>query len=118
MNTEQIIKATKVLEGAKVMVVNRYFNEFQDAIITAINALALIKEQEERIKELEVQDTERLSHIQRLNECRIAAEEQARKANAELEELRAYNGTLQKENKYLRERLAEEAKIKEDMKGK
>jgi hypothetical protein len=76
MNTEQIIKATKVLEGAKVMVVNRDFNEFQDAIITAINALALIKE------------------------------------------IQAHNENLKKENKYLRESLADEREHKEDMKGK
>jgi FtsZ-binding cell division protein ZapB len=76
MNTEQIIKATKVLEGAKVMVENRDFNEFQDAIITAINALALIKELQAQIE------------------------------------------NLKKENKYLRESLADERKHKEDMKGK
>lgn len=79
------------------------------------NLEAQIKEQEERIKELEAQDTERVKHIQTLNDCRIAAEEQAKKANAEIEELRAYNETLQRENKYLRERLAEEAEVKEDM---
>ena len=81
------------------------------------NLEAQIKEQEERIKELEAQDTERVKHIQTLNDCRIAAEEQARNANAEIEELRAYNETLQRENKYLRERLAEEAELKEDMEG-
>ena len=53
MEKEQIVKALEVLEGAKVSVMNRDFNEFQTAIITAINALSLIHEQEKRIEELE-----------------------------------------------------------------
>jgi regulator of replication initiation timing len=39
-------------------------------------------------------------------------------ALALIKELQAHNENLKKENKYLRERLAEEAEIKEDMKGK
>ena len=39
-------------------------------------------------------------------------------ALALIKELQAHNENLAKENKYLRERLAEEAEIKEDMKGK
>jgi predicted nuclease with TOPRIM domain len=40
------------LEGAKVMVANRDFDEFQNAIITAINALAIIKELTEENEKL------------------------------------------------------------------
>lgn len=43
LTKEQIVKATETLEGAKVMVANRDFDEFQNAIITAINALTIIK---------------------------------------------------------------------------
>lgn len=42
----------------------------------------------------------------------------AKDALALIKELQAHNENLKKENKYLRERLAEEAEIKEDMKGK
>ena len=44
LTKEQIMMATKTLEGAKVMVANRDFDEFQNAIITAINALTIVKE--------------------------------------------------------------------------
>jgi cell division septum initiation protein DivIVA len=50
---EQIMRATETLEGAKVMVANRDFDEFQNAIITAINALTIVKElteENERLK--------------------------------------------------------------------
>ena len=94
MNTEQIIKATKVLEGAKVMVANRDFNEFQDAIITAINALALIKEQQEELTFC----YDKLTELEK--ECLG---------------LSLHNITLKKEKKYLEDRLKEEMEIKEDM---
>ncbi len=43
-NREQIAMAIKILEGAEVVVFNRDFDEFQSAIITAINALTLVEE--------------------------------------------------------------------------
>lgn len=43
-NREQIEKAAEILEGAKVMVLNRDFDDFQNAIITALNTFALVKE--------------------------------------------------------------------------
>lgn len=43
-NGEQITKAAEILEGAKVMVLNRDFDDFQNAIITALNTFALVKE--------------------------------------------------------------------------
>lgn len=43
-NREQITKAAEILEGAKVMVLNRDFDDFQNAIITALNTFELIKE--------------------------------------------------------------------------
>lgn len=43
-NREQITKAAEILEGAKVMVLNRDFDDFQNAIITALNTFALVKE--------------------------------------------------------------------------
>jgi hypothetical protein len=97
MTTEQIIKATKVLEGAKVMVANRDFNEFQDAIITAINALALIKE-------LLAENTGLKTALETMKGV--------------VKDYEHHNENLLKENKYLRERLAEEMEHKEDMKGK
>lgn len=48
-------------------------------------------------------------------DCRRELE---RNALALIKELQAHNENLKNENKYLRERLAEEAEIKEDMKGK
>jgi nitrate/TMAO reductase-like tetraheme cytochrome c subunit len=51
LTKEQIVKATETLEGAKVMVANRDFDEFQNAIITAINALTIIKEHTEKTEE-------------------------------------------------------------------
>lgn len=54
INREQVEKAIKTLEGAKVMVANRDFKEFQMAVITAINALSLIRElteENERLKD-------------------------------------------------------------------
>lgn len=44
--------------------------------------------------------------------------EMPKDALALFKEFQAHNENLQKENKYLRERLAEEAEVKEDMKGK
>ena len=52
LNREQIEKAIKTLEGAKVMVANRDFKEFQMAVITAINALSLIRELTEENEKL------------------------------------------------------------------
>ena len=52
LTKEQIMMATKTLEGAKVMVANRDFDEFQNAIITAINALTIVKELTEENKKL------------------------------------------------------------------
>ncbi len=52
LTKEQIMRATETLEGAKVMVANRDFDEFQNAIITAINALTLIKELTEENEKL------------------------------------------------------------------
>lgn len=52
LNREQIVKATETLEGAKVMVANRDFDEFQNAIITAINALTIVKELTEENEKL------------------------------------------------------------------
>lgn len=49
---EQIMRATETLEGAKVMVANRDFDEFQNAIITAINALTIVKELTEENEKL------------------------------------------------------------------
>lgn len=57
-NREQIVKAAATLEGAKVMVANRDFSEFQDAIITALNALALIRELAEENERLRASCTE------------------------------------------------------------
>ena len=53
-NREQIEKAAEILEGAKVMVLNRDFDDFQNAIITALNTFALVKElieENERLNE-------------------------------------------------------------------
>jgi predicted nuclease with TOPRIM domain len=52
LTKEQIMRAAETLEGAKVMVANRDFDEFQNAIITAINALAIIKELTEENEKL------------------------------------------------------------------
>lgn len=52
LNREQIVKAKEILEGAKVMVLNRDFDDFQSAIITAINALTIIKELTEENEKL------------------------------------------------------------------
>jgi hypothetical protein len=52
LTKEQIVKATETLEGAKVMVANRDFDEFQNAIITAINALTIVKELTEENEKL------------------------------------------------------------------
>lgn len=52
LNREQINSALKTLEGAKVMVANRDFNDFQNAIITAINALSTVEKlTEETVRE-------------------------------------------------------------------
>jgi predicted nuclease with TOPRIM domain len=51
-NREQIEKAAEILEGAKVMVLNRDFDDFQNAIITALNTFALIKELTEENEKL------------------------------------------------------------------
>ena len=51
-NREQIGKAAEILEGAKVMVLNRDFDDFQNAIITALNTFALVKELAEENEKL------------------------------------------------------------------
>ena len=51
-NGEQITKAAEILEGAKVMVLNRDFDDFQNAIITALNTFALVKELTEENEKL------------------------------------------------------------------
>jgi hypothetical protein len=43
-NRGQIERAAEILEGAKVMVLNRDFDDFQNAIITALNTFKLVKE--------------------------------------------------------------------------
>lgn len=53
-NREQITKAAEILEGAKVMVLNRGFDDFQNAIITALNTFALVKELTEENEDLRV----------------------------------------------------------------
>lgn len=59
LKEEQIKRAIKTFEGARVIVANRDFDEFQDAIITAINALSLIKKltaENERLRRLRTID--------------------------------------------------------------
>ena len=51
-NREQVENAAEILEGAKVMVLNRDFDDFQNAIITALNTFALVKELTEKNEKL------------------------------------------------------------------
>jgi regulator of replication initiation timing len=90
MTTEQIIKALAdaIALGIKYHRVDAHL---------LIDALEVIKEQ--------------LGKIKGLNSALDALRDVAK-------DYEHYNENLKKENKYLRERLAEEAEIKEDMKGK
>lgn len=58
LKAEQITRAIKILEGARVIVANRDFDNFQDAIITAINALNQVKELTEENERLHASCTE------------------------------------------------------------
>lgn len=110
MTTEQIIKALECCTSANSVSACMsgcplYEKEDCECINddTALDkyALALIKEQQAQIKVLEAD--------------RNNYKEWYVQAVGEIKELQAHNENLIKENKYLRERLKEEAELKEDM---
>ena len=101
MNTEQVIKA---LECCSKDDCDNCPNGFGNCYANLAGyALALIKEQQAQIKVLEAD--------------RNNYKEWYVQAVGEIKELQAQNENLLKENKYLRERLAEEMEHKEDMEG-
>ena len=107
MTTEQIIKALECCfinqncNGCPMY--NGITTQKGCLEVACKNALALIKEQQAQIKVLEAD--------------RNNYKEWYVQAVGEIKEFQAHNENLKKENKYLRERLAEEMEHKEDMEG-
>lgn len=114
MNTEQAIKALECcnsIGGCKICpyALNGQPDIYGDCVTKMTEGtLALIKEQQEEI--------EKYKKLADLNEqdnkdtCELLFKEEEK-----CKDLQAHNENLRRENKYLRERLAEEAEIKEDM---
>ena len=96
MNTEQIIKALECF-WHRILTSKLAEKVTEDEITAIINAVIIIKEQQKELTFC----YDKLTELEK--ECLG---------------LSLHNITLKKENKYLRESLAEEAKIKEDMEGK
>ena len=102
MTTEQIIKALECCCTPSFSCDEcPYCNDSHCPTNLRKDAVALIKEQQAEIERLKLE--------------KEGAEAGAMEA---IKELQAQVENLKKENKYLRERLAEEAEINEDMKGK
>lgn len=69
LKAEQITRAIKILEGARVIVANRDFDNFQDAIITAKNALNQVKELTEENERLHASCTELAQECKKWQSC-------------------------------------------------
>lgn len=111
MNTEQVIKALEHCSANRDCKLCSYHKCIACVDILLKDALALIKEQQAEI--------EKYKKLADLNEqdnkdtCELLFKEEDKN-----KELQAHNENLKRENKYLREKLAEEMEHKEDMEGK
>lgn len=117
MNTEQIIKALKCCRRENCIGCPYRWKCHQGNPMHG-DALALIEKLKAQNETLEIYNKDYKYRNKELQEANEGLAKNCEELEIVGDELREWIENLKKENKYLRERLAEEAEIKEDMKGK